>query len=536
MQQYNQQIEPIATQATVPEEIHPVAAAFGGDIGKAMEQGGSAIEERFNTLTYHYARMQYYQHESQRADLINKYKTSFQDKLYGDPSDPNATVTAVNGKIIPKDLTFQASQEVSNLAPQQTTEIPAAIYSRKGYAANGSLEDLDNWHHKASDEIIEQAKGLGLRNSAILRSEMDNAWASERNLVARHESTETDKAQQQTFFKGMQLDADNAVTKQDPISLGRTIASIQNTNKILNDSQGKPVDDPIRQVTEDKFVSMAINNSTTAMLRTNSDPSQAQATIDKLHDDGKINDTVYQNATQHIDKSFKVMTEQATRSAKIQQTNGRMNLIDKVSQGKVDLSNQSAIDEIAQSDPKLAEAINENILNKGGNVKDNDATFADLVNKIYTSGSKEQISNFTMQALKANTGKELSQDRLNILVNSAMERGKNIADLNGDAEKKNPIQSAIDSGMKALFGWNKDQGKHDGQTYADYMTSIKAGKSVSESYNTSIANSAIRQNPTITTIPKDGKLMIDRFGNRATVYPDGTFKELTAEPKKEETK
>jgi hypothetical protein len=36
----------------------------------------------------------------------------------------------------------------------------------------------------------------------------------------------------------------------------------------------------------------------------------------------------------------------------------------------------------------------------------------------------------------------------------------------------------------------------------------------------------IELNPSISTAPKDGVLKVDRNGNKAIVYPDGSFKEV----------
>ena len=257
MEQYQQQVTPEATQATAPEELHPVAAAFGGDIGAALEKSGTEVADRVQSLSLHMARMNYYRGEAQRADLLNQYKTSLQTKLYGDPNDPNATVTSIGGNIMPPEgkMTLSAGPSPSNVAPTaEPVEIPAGVYNRKGYAAAGALQDVDAWHQQATQETMQKAQGLGLRNNAVLKTQMDNAWSSERMGIVKHESEQIDQAQQQTYFKGLQLDADQAVTKQDPVSLGRTIDSINDQNKVLNDSQGKADDDPIRELTSNKFI------------------------------------------------------------------------------------------------------------------------------------------------------------------------------------------------------------------------------------------------------------------------------------------
>ncbi len=350
--------------------------------------------------------------------------------------------------------------------------------------------------------------------------------------IVKHEATQIDAAQQQEWFKGMQLDADNAVTKQDPVSLARTIDSINHQNQVLNDHQGKSQDDPIRELTSNKFVGQSLNNSMTANLKSNGgDPTQFQSTLERLHNDGKINDTVYDNAAQRLDKLSKSIVAQNQIAVKTQTVNSRMSTISAALQNKLDFSNPNTLSEISANDPKLGEALDNYSRNKNANIKDEDDNFADATEKIFSAGSKEQISNYAINVLKQGN---VSQDRLNILVGAAMDRGKNLSDLENQSKSSNPIQNSIDSGMKALFGWNKEQGGHDGQTYADYMNSIKQGQTAQEAYTNATNAGVIRKRPDVVTIPETGKMMIDKNGNRAMVYSDGHYEEMNGKsPKKE---
>lgn len=521
MEQYNTQVSPDATQATTPEELHPVAAAFGGDIGAALEKGGDEIASRIQSLSLHMARMNYYRGEAQRADLLNQYKTSLQTKLYGDPSDPNATVTSIGGNVLPPagETTLSAGPSPSNVAPTtQPIEIPAGVYNRKGYAAAGALQDVDAWHTQVAQQILDQAKNLGLRNNSVLKSQMDNAWSSERMGIVKHESTQIDQAQQQTWFKGMQLDADNAVTKQDPVSLGRTIDSINQTNQVLNDHQGKDANDPIRQITADKFVGEALNNSMTANLKsTGGDPTQFQATLDRLHDDGKINDTVYDNAGERLDKLAKGITAQNETAIKTQQVNQRMNTMQLALSGKLDLNNPNTASEISANDPELGTALSNYNLNKNTNIKDEDEAFADATEKVFSAGSKEQVSKYMTNVLKES---KISQDRLNILFGAAMDRGKNLADLEGQSKSSNPVQNLVDQGMKVLFGTNANEEHPNAQTLVDYMKAVKDGKTVPEAIQHAQGQDAVRENPHLLNIPPNGQIFHDKYGNRRIVYPD----------------
>lgn len=523
MEQYQQQVTPEATQATAPEELHPVAAAFGGDIGAALEKGGSEVADRIQTLSLHMARMNYYRGEAQRADLLNQYKTSLQTKLYGDPNDPNATVTSVGGNVITGKEPLSAGPSPSNVAPTtEPVEIPAGVYQRKGYAANGALQDVDAWHQQAAQEIIQKAQGLGLRNNGILKTQMDNAWSSERLGIVKHESEQIDQAQQQSWFKGMQLDADNAVTKQDPVSLGRTIDSINDTNKVLNDHQGKDDDDPIREITANKFIGQALNNSMTANLKsTGGDPTQFQSTLDNLHDSGKINDTVYDQSSERLDKLSKSITAQNETAVKTQTVNSRMNTLNAAIQGKLDFSNPNTLSEISANDPKLGEALDSYNNNKGANVTDKDEDFADATQKIFSAGSKEQIANYAVSVLKE---KDISQDRINILMGAALDRGKNLPDLDGQSKSSNPLQNMIDGGIKSLMNWGKETGIGDASTITDFLGAVKT-KPVAEAHNDAITNTIVRNHPAVASMSTPPNMVITGKNDIKYIFPRTNRKE-----------
>lgn len=533
MEQYQEHIEPDAPQAQVPEELHPLAAAFGGDIGAALEKGADQVQSRVEELSNYMARMNYYRGQQTVADNVLQMKNAQNMKLFGDPNDPNATVTKKKNPIenVPSNSTLSIGSEPSSTAPYlasqpQSYEVPAGILNRKGNQAQGATQDYHDWYTSYSQQMIDQSRNEGLseRNIRSMKLRMDADFASNGRYIAQHEATQLDQAQQQTFLKGMQLDADNAVIKQDPASLGRTIDSINEQNKTLNDSQGKSADDPIRDLTSNKFVGQALNNSMTANLKQNGgDPTQFQSTLDRLYNDGKINDTVYENASERLDKTAKGITSQNEIVAKTQMVNQRMGTMQLALSGKLDLNNPNTVSEISSNDPELGTALSNYNLNKNSDIKDQDSSFADATEKVFSAGSKEQISKYMTNVLKES---KISQDRLNILFGAAADRGKNLADLDGQSKGSNPLQSWIDSGFKALQGWNKKQEKPDSQTYADYMQSVSSGKTPDEALQKAVGSSAIRVNPGITAIPPTGKTMIDRNGNMAIVYPDGHFEEL----------
>lgn len=527
MEQYQEHITPDATQATTPEELHPVAAAFGGDIGSALEKGGDEVANRIQSLSLHLARMNYYRGETQKADLVNQYKQGLQNQLVGDPSDPSAQVqytpsSANNASW--KGLTFTPGQSPSDTSPlNQPQDRPLGVYNWTGNMAHGAMDYVDQWHQQASSQILQQAKDLGLRNFASLKTQMDNAWTSERWGIVKHENEQINQAQIKTYQTGMQLDADNAVTKQDPISLSRTMDSINQQAASLATAQhlDPQVAQSMTELQTMKFQSQALNNSMTVSLKsTGGDPTQFQATLDRLHDDGKINDTVYTNAGDHLDKLAKGITAQNEIAVKTQMVNQRMNTMQLALQGKIDLNNPNTASQISSQDPELGTALSNYNLNKNSNIKNEDEAFADATDKVFSAGSKEQISQYMTNVLKES---KISQDRLNILFGAAADRGKNLADLDGQSKASNPLQNMIDGGIKALMNWGKEQG-HDAQTYTDFLGGVKSNP-VNEAYNDAITNSIIRKNPAVASMSTPPNMIINKTNDIKYVFPKTNRKE-----------
>jgi hypothetical protein len=176
-----------------------------------------------------------------------------------------------------------------------------------------------------------------------------------------------------------------------------------------------------------------------------------------------------------------------------------MSTIGSALQGKLDFSNPNTLSEISAQDPKLGEALDEYNNNKNSNVKDEDATFADATEKIFNSKNKQEITDYTMKVLKEGN---ISQDRLNILVGSAMDRGKNLPDLDGQSKASNPIQDSIDAGVKHLMNWGKEQGTQDAGTMTDFLGGVKT-KPVDQAINDAKINTLVKNNPSLATINKE---------------------------------
>lgn len=532
MKEYNQQIEPEAIRASAPEEIHPIAAAFGGDIGQALESGGQQVASRLETLNNHLIRMNYYRDEARRADIVNKYLEEQSKQVHGDPSDPSATV-----KYTPdantKGLTLSyGGNEPSNVL-RNPEERPLGVLNWQGNQAHGAMDYLDQWHHNAVDNAMAAAKGMGLRNNAVLISQLDKAWSSQRNSVAEHETKQIHEATVQTYMKGMDLLANSAVTNKDPISLANTIDGINYQNQTLNDFNFLNKNDPQKQImlelTGNKFVENAVNNSINSTLNSpDGSLTQVNQTLDKLHDSGKISDTVYENAGNYAEKISQGIEARQQRNLKAQVIDNRIDVIKKITSKDYNLENLSTLaNDVGVHDTSLSEAIKVTENKRKGwfssgkytPIDENNKAYSDIVNNIFKSKSQEEISEFLVSALHKG---EISQDRLNIIVNAASRFQKTLPLEKKETSTYNydPQQQAMKSGVDTLNKYQKQTGSNDGNLWTNFF---KASENMSVPDSVSHAKSihAVENNPSITAIPKEGQIRIDRHGNRAVVFPDG---------------
>jgi hypothetical protein len=163
-------------------------------------------------------------------------------------------------------------------------------------------------------------------------------------------------------------------------------------------------------------------------------------------------------------------------------------------------------------------------------LKDNSdqmANFGKYMKGVMESEDKQGISNVLTDAMKDAAKGKFSQDKLKITMFYALQRG-NLLDAVMDGVKSvDPALLKIDGGMKSLLEWSVKTGIKDPQLASDYLDAIKNNAEPAQAVQVAIKNSALKNNPTIVSIPANGQTRIDKFGNRAIVYPDGHWEELT---------
>lgn len=538
--QYEQQVTPDATQATTPEELHPLAAAFGGDIGKALEASSEQVSNRIEQLSQHMALMNYYRGQAAVADKVLEVKSKQDDFLLSqEPKEITRTPQTLN----PSDTTLSSGAPPSGILPLpsgKTFTAPAGLLQRTGYAADSITDEYHQWAAQASKQATDEmrADGYGERNIRSLKMHLDADFASNARHIAGYEAQQVNNAQITTFTTLMQKTADSGSFATDSQSLGLKIDAINKTGADLSLSQHlfKNPDGSITDAhtnTVNTYVGQALDNSNMTNLKTNNgDPTQAQANIDRLHTDGRITDEQYDIAQKHLNIASKAMISQNETNSKIQDVNVTMDAFNKLGQGKFDISNQNIIDDYASKNPKLGNALQTVAETKGQYMpprtdvqhREYQKNVTDMIN----SSSQEQLSGYMMKTI---SDKGFSQTDMNIWVNALLNHGKTLPVIDG--QQNSPItQDMASSAFNALSTWaDKANLKPEEKTdlINHYLEGMSKNGAPKDNYDKAIQNHMISAYPALATkepenIPTeiDGK---SQGFNKAVNFAKGTEQE-----------
>jgi hypothetical protein len=121
--------------------------------------------------------------------------------------------------------------------------------------------------------------------------------------------------------------------------------------------------------------------------------------------------------------------------------------------------------------------------------------YADLVKNVFSAGSKEEVSNFLVEALHASANKEISRDRLAIIVSAAQERAKSLpVGINDEPSTLSPQQNEIDAGVKSIID-NPFKNFNPGNMIDNFFKALGMGKTPQEAHSEAVKSEVNRTNP-----------------------------------------
>lgn len=161
--------------------------------------------------------------------------------------------------------------------------------------------------------------------------------------------------------------------------------------------------------------------------------------------------------------------------------------------------------------------------------QDENRNYPQFINAVYQAKDQKELQNAMYSLLLDH--KNISQEKMSVLINGALERGKA---LSLDPKQIDPKQQEIDSAAMAISNMGRRTGMDPqdiSEIYQNFNNDIAAGKTPKEALDKGVRANALKKNPALVNIPITGKIMIDRNGNKAMVFPDGHFEEIQSSKK-----
>lgn len=472
MEQYQQHITPDAIQATTPEELHPVAAAFGGDIGQALEKGGDKVQSQMDVLATHLARMNYYR---QQQDVLNKdtdFRTEYTDYLYNQKGtvtknkavdlDPNQATLTVGGNV----------PTGGEIDPNLSYEVVAAPMMRKGNAAFGATEDSHAMGIQMIQERIQQAQAEGMNQRSLtnLQRLMMNSFATLQSGVAKHEAEQLDAGQSQDMAARLGNLTNGSTSIQTPIAMGNQLDTIKETVNTLGDMKGWGQEE--RDLMINKHSTAAVQNFANTQLKATGNPQEVYAMLDKLEENGKIDDTINDQVQQKVTTGFAKMQEAQTRQQNIQFAHNDAQLFQDFANGKYSWANSDTLSPLAgtTNSPKVIEAMQNSLMDKHAGEPDpiEDKAFVNVIKDVLNYHDKDKLNQRLVNIIS--THGQDSQKDLQIIARIVADQNEQLNGVRDDQGKtQTPGQVGIEAALKSILSWGNKTGLSAKNVITDFM-------------------------------------------------------------------
>lgn len=503
---YDQQTGTIVPSVPTLQTAKAVPDAYGANVWKANESIGKAVGDIGEALSKHLEEKKRKKDEAFTATLNTNYRLNIQDKLYNDKMEK----VKINGKDV---------------------ERPVGIFNRSLQQSDGSTVEFDQYYHDLREKYVSSAPTEEL--AVKLGQEMDSQYLPYREAIIKHESKQGKQVLINSQQANLSQQIHDAAAINDPVQLLNAINTAKDTQASLNEITG--VDEETAQNTLKDRAGDIVAKAVQSTLMATGDLEKAQQMLDVAEED--IHADRYEKLSESLVSGVERIEKQKDLIATQKQISNETNLLTSFANGELDWMQ---VDDIARDvrdgniRDRFANALIDVIETKGTYEpnEDENKNYPKFVEAVYNAGSQEDLQKTLIGVLKDN--KNMSQDKMSILINEAVKRGKNLPvrsnELNpGEGQKVNIQQNESDAGAKAVLYFGRKSGLSNSEiayTYQNYANALNEGKTPMEAYQIATKQHAITKNPSLMQIPTEGRMMIDANGNKAIVFPDGSFKEV----------
>jgi hypothetical protein len=438
------------------------------------------------------------------------------------PRDTATAQASVNNELInaASDITQKWNNAVDTIqATSAVTKFNTAVLDIKTRAENDPdinsypkyKKELDNARKESlkgfQNKMVEEKVGFSLLNDAN---------------VADASIGNTFRTRQIQFGQAELLKGVDALTQRNVNAINA--ADAQKSEQDLSDMIAANVKAGVINA-DDGYKLLTKTKAELPVLRANKAINDNPVAAQKLLEENAfgIEDASKRRELINLAKSFQKMDDYEMTKAKFQ---NRIDVVAKIANGEINFQNsQGVIMGLSETDNELAESM-KTIFNKRGKYVTEDPNnqgFQDLMYDVFKQKDSEGLGKVLVNILGSE--KQISRDRLSVLVEAARMRSEY---LNTKSGKGGAQPNFLDSAVSFI----KESGSSFsvGNIFMSMMKRITS-ENVSGEQIMSVATDEVRKqrlidNPTMASLPKEGTLHVDRFGNKAIVYPDGTYKEV----------
>lgn len=371
--------------------------------------------------------------------------------------------------------------------------------------SKSSIDGISNQMvaQKASQEINAEAMISSIKINGMFKEKQmlanDIALGSNADLAAQSKSNAVTSAQ------GQQIEQDFMATIQRNYAAG-LITEGRAKGLIDNYRMGEVKNDIIKE-----GATQIGNSNVLTEINKGKDGKYAMLSTDQRTE---------------ADRMVRLMVRDNHQISIEQNMSNRIETIKAIANGDVTWQNTTFIKNMATKDPDLADSLNKVFTeNKKGAAysaqEEKNTDFESLVGSIFKANTKEDINKYLVKALTPN----MSMDKLSIIVNAAEQRGATLPTTDSSKNGKvDPKQEEMDNAVKHIQNFTKSTGIIGAME--NFFKNLTGSGNPQEAANKAINTQVVKNHPELMANPSTGKTMIDKYGNRAIVYPDGHFEEI----------
>ena len=442
-------------KVTAPVVPNALPAAFGENVGQAIEKVGNTGVEAASAQIAHIQQMNYWDQQEKGYDKLESARNNLSDLINNDEVKP---------------LTNSDGSPRYDSDHNQI-EAPSGYLQRHlEQVTKGDLSDYDQKAAQIKADALDGITNPLVRNMVTRR--IDGLTGGIRNALNKHIATED----RNTYIKGIAANTTDlqnmAPGATDPKSLGEILDQISENNTNISHRLGETEDQ--RTLSLDKALTPAVLNAAIGTLNSTGDINQAGKLIDSAFAKGgiseesknKMQDTLLKQYTHNKEESVKLKTQNAIDTV----TNVGLELISKPHDPK---SLDELSDKVTSISPKLGILLHQIASNQGKfmpkEVNAENVAFRNKADQMFQFGSKKQQSDFMINVL---ADPHLSRDEQGILISSAAQFIKTLPTTSAADQFSTELTPTEEKDFEA---WKKKYAPHDSGANYDLRGAFKAG-------------------------------------------------------------